>query len=94
MSEIDGDATVRELHARAMDLANEARMRLENALNMYRMAAAYERMALDRVREVPDNEPTASILEISYRSLVLMGGGKIETATALGEGVDLGRRTA
>ena len=94
MSDIDANPTVRDLHRKAMARADEGRLLMAQALGAYQQAAAWERQALDRVRDIPDNEPTYSILDISYRSLVLLSEGKLEAAKALGDGVDLGRRTA
>ena len=85
--------TVRDLHNRAMELSARADLARNEAQRLYEQAAAWERQALDRLRDVPNNEPTYSIIDTSHRSLTLLTEGKLEAAQALGAGVDLGRRT-
>lgn len=66
--------SVKSLHTEAMALAQEAYVRHcggdgDAIRALCRQAAALEREALDRVRDIPNNEPTYSILERSLRSL-------------------------
>jgi hypothetical protein len=84
------DRTVRDIHREAMRYAQDAYVRLWNAGDspevraMFRKAADLERKAVDRVRNLQNNEPTFSILDLSYRSLDLMAQGRIDDARHLG----------
>lgn len=83
--------TVREIHTEAMGYAEEADLLSrtdgdsDRVRELFRQAAELEKQALDIVRGVPNNEPTFSILDMSYRSLDLMAQGRITEAKHLEE---------
>lgn len=72
-------STVRELHDKAMELAQEAMVfrqsgQLSDAENLARQAYQLEQQAAELVPEGQDSEPTRSILYLSAASLAYQAG--------------------
>lgn len=68
----DTTRTVREMHHEAMTYALEACYFTDDPDRkraLFRKAADLERQCVERVRDIPDNEPTFSILSESLAAL-------------------------